>query len=74
METVIEVKYRAIAWSDYQGGAGKNFEDRIIFSLDESATIVEITDKVFDYLGKESAKTFIGEVNLISVELVGLAE
>ncbi len=72
MEIIIEVVFMAIHFDNYQGGSGKNYTDRIIFKVDEESTVVEIQDKISDYI-EGVHNSFTGEVKVIDVKMINLA-
>lgn len=72
METVVEVVYRAIAWDNYQGGSGTPFTDRLMFSVEEHTTIMDIQDRVCQYVDRLSGKAYLGEVFVTSVQIIDL--
>ena len=70
MKTLLTVRYRAIQWDNCQGGSGSPFMGNKHLSVDSSTRLSEVEDIVYSELKEEEGKIFIGEVELVSMEIV----
>jgi hypothetical protein len=69
-EEIILVRYRAIKYDNYQGGSGMPFEDKLVFNVDACMNLIELKSQVNQMLEMAVPTQFIGEVDLISIEII----
>ena len=74
MNVVIEVIYTCIAWDNHQGGSGAIREDRFFFDVDESDSVVEIMDRVFDTVDGIASNSYVGEVKVKEIKMINVME
>ncbi len=70
IESIILVKYRALKYDNHQGGSGMPFEDKIVFTVDATMNLINLEAQVNQMLDMTIKQQFVGEVDLISIELI----
>ncbi len=68
--TVIEIKYKALHWDNYQGGSGDPFDGRLIRTVGEGMTLDQLYSFALAALKEESDKNKNRIGNYILVNIV----
>lgn len=66
---IVTINYRAIKWDNHQGGSGMPFQDKVVHEIIQDATLIETKVEVSEILSALMINTYVGEVELINIEL-----